>query len=86
MSIIQFPDRRSRALEPIHPTAPRVGIFAIAARRQRSVGPQAHLHCYIADEDRAIWRQVLRALAAFWCRHLRLRARCSVPPATRGFR
>lgn len=65
MSIIRFPDRRARALEPIHPTAPRVGIFAIAARRARSTGPQAHLHCYIADEERAVWRKVLRALSAF---------------------
>lgn len=55
------PDHRTRALDPIHPTAPRVGIFAQAAR-VRSTGPKAHLSPYIADEERSVRKQVRHAL------------------------
>lgn len=63
MSLI-LPVRRTRALDPIHRTTPRVGIFVIA-QRARSTGPQAHLHPYIGDEERAVRHQVLHALGKF---------------------
>jgi hypothetical protein len=64
MPVIQLPVRRSRELEPIHRTTPRVGIF-VQAQRARSTGPQAHQHPYVADEERAVRSQVLDALGRF---------------------
>lgn len=63
MSLI-LPMRRERALEPIHRTTPRVGIF-VQAQRARATGPQAHQTPYIADEERAVRGQVLDALVRF---------------------
>ncbi len=62
MPVIQLPVRRERELEPIHRTPPRVGIFDLTQRRRRSTGPQAHLHPYVLDTDREVWRQVGCAL------------------------
>jgi hypothetical protein len=56
--------RRARELEPIHRTTPRVGIF-VQAQRARATGPQAHQHPYVADEERAVRRQVLDGLGRF---------------------
>jgi hypothetical protein len=64
MPVIQLPLRRVRELDPIHRTTPRVGIF-VQAQRARSTGPQAHQTPYIADEERAVRRQVLDALVRF---------------------
>lgn len=62
MSLIRFHFRRTRAVELIHPTAPRVGIF-VQAQRARSTGPQAHVSPYVVDEERGVRRQVYDA---FW--------------------
>lgn len=64
MAVIRLPTRRTRALAPIHPTTPRVGIY-VKAQRARSTGPQAHQHPYIADEERGVRHQVLDALGRF---------------------
>jgi hypothetical protein len=64
MAVIQLPVRRARELEPIHRTTPRVGIF-VQAQRARATGPQAHQTPYIADEERAVRRQVFDALTRF---------------------
>jgi hypothetical protein len=64
MAVIRLPARRVRALEPIHRTTPRVGIF-VQAQRARSTGPQSHEHPYIADEERGVRGQVLDALGRF---------------------
>lgn len=64
MAVIRLPARRMRALEPIHRTTPRVGIFVQAARA-RSTGPQAHLSPYVADEERTVRGQVFDALVRF---------------------
>ena len=64
MPVIHLPVRRVRALEPIHRTPPRVGIY-LAAQRARSTGPQAHETPYIADEERKVRHQVLWALGRF---------------------
>jgi hypothetical protein len=61
MPVIRLSTRRTRALDPIHPTTPRVGIFVKAARA-RSTGPQANQHPYVADEERAVRGQVRHAL------------------------
>jgi hypothetical protein len=64
MAVIRLPARRVRALEPIHRTTPRVGIF-VQTQRARATGPQAHQHPYIADEERGVRGQVLDALGRF---------------------
>lgn len=64
MPVIHLPVRQPRALEPIHRTPPRVGIY-VAAARARATGPQAHLSPYVADEQRAVARQVRTALLRF---------------------
>lgn len=65
MNVIYLSDRRERALEPIHRTPPRVGIYVAAARVRRSTGPQAHQTPYVADEERAINHLVCAALFRF---------------------
>ncbi len=61
MPVIRILSRRARAIEVVHPTTPRVGIF-VKTQRARSTGPQAHLSPYIVDEDRAVNAQVFYAL------------------------
>jgi hypothetical protein len=78
MTVIHFPVERTREPEVIHRTPPRCGLYVAppphAHARRRAAGPVipvtgrvARIHPYVADEERATNRQVLRALltAAF---------------------
>lgn len=75
MPVIRFPSRRTRAVDVVHPTTPRVGIF-VKAQRARSTGPEAHESPYIADEERSMRRQVFSALA--WLAVILASSYCSI--------
>lgn len=76
MSVTRFPVELTRMpeLEPIHRTTPRPGLYVAppphAHHARRRTGPVipatgrvGRIHPYVADEERATNRQVLRALA-----------------------